>query len=120
MASTAFDPNDFLTLARTLAVPPTEAGLRTSVGRAYYATFLVVRDKTRVRARRYIHAAVITTVRRRSGFRATGDQLDSLRRLRTVADYELLPHRASDRDWERGWRIAEHLARHVLTKIATW
>lgn len=120
MAIRPLDPLDFLTVGRQLAASREEARLRTAVGRAYYSVFLVARDKAGVRGRRDVHAQVVRTVRRRSGFRAAGDKLDSLRRLRTVADYELLPQKPGDRNWPANWQIAERLANDILYKLKVW
>jgi hypothetical protein len=120
MATQPFNPLDFLGVGRELAASHEEAKLRTAVGRAYYSVFLGARDKAGVRGRRDVHAQVIRAVRRRSGFRAAGDKLDSLRRLRIVADYELLPQRPSDRDWHANWQIAERLANDILSKLKAW
>ncbi len=117
----AFDPLHFLSLARDLAnVGQNEASLRTAVGRAYYALFLVARDKTGVTEKRKIHRLVIEAIRKRKAYHSTADQLDALRRLRTVADYQLLPGQPTDRDWVRNWARADELANRVLPRLESW
>lgn len=93
----AFDPADFLALARALAgtTDPSEAELRTAISRAYYAVFLKARENL-VRLGRITptqsgedHGLVIATLRGHGG--PHGDQLDKLRRNRGQADYQLEP-----------------------------
>lgn len=43
--SAAFDGRDFLSVAQALAEQADEASLRTAISRAYYAAFLVARDR---------------------------------------------------------------------------
>ncbi len=115
------DPLTFLTLAQELARrDQKEATLRTAVNRAYYALFLIARDKTGVKGTRNIHMRVIQAVRRRRGYRSTGDQLDALRRLRTIADYQLLPADPAYRDWVRNWSRAQVLILRILPKLQAW
>lgn len=106
------DPLAFLELARELADGDDEARLRTAVGRAYYALFLVGREKSGVRVKKDVHKAVVNAVKKRH--RSLGDQLDSLRRLRIVADYELLPNDSANSNWQKNWERAEALVDKVL------
>ncbi len=113
----AFDPREFLALARSLVEQGrTEPILRTAVGRAYYTAFLLARDTTGVTATYGAHQAVITQLRQRD--RSAGDQLDALRHLRTVADYELRPRRIGERDWMRNWITAERIVSSLLSKLS--
>jgi len=114
----SFEPLDFLELARKLVVgelQDTEAILRTAVGRAYYALFLVARERTCTRERKKVHYRVIKAVKRRD--RSTGEQLKSLFRLRKVADYELVPENPRDRDWDQNWKRAKDIVDHLLPKL---
>ena len=113
-----FDPLEFLRLARRLAEQGTgERELRTAVGRAYYALFLVARDRTSVTATQGVHRAVNRAVRLRHGHRSTASQLNSLKRLREVADYEELPVDPSQRDWVVNWQRADTIATHILPRL---
>lgn len=118
---TPFDPLAFLTVARELALlDREEARLRTAIGRAYYALFLIARERTGIRRRRNVHQRVIDAVRGRRGYRSTADQLDTLRRLRVVADYQLLPENSADRDWTRNWSRAQALVNRILPRLRAW
>jgi hypothetical protein len=94
----------------------TEAVLRTAIGRAYYTAFLLARDRTGVTTTHGAHLAVITQLRMRD--RTAGHQLDVLRHLRTVADYELRPRRTADQDWVRNWAVAETIVSNLLRKLS--
>lgn len=116
-----FDPLAFLRVARELALPEgEEAKLRTAVGRTYYALFLIARERTGTRGRKNVHQRVINALRRRRAYRSTADQLDALRRLRVVADYQLLPENPADRDWTRNWSRAQALVDRVLPRLQAW
>src|SRR2546427_13117630 len=116
MATPPFDPARFLALARALAVAPTdEARLRTAVGRAYYAVLLATRDHLGITATEGIHGLTIREAKNRS--RGYGDQLDSFRRLRSRADYEMLPHDPTQRDWVANWTRADVLAGRLLGQV---
>lgn len=113
------DPLAFLSLARELGSRnDDEAGLRTAVGRAYYALFLVGREKEHgaIKGRKDVHRQVIEAVKRRRGYRSTADQLDTLRRMRTVADYDLLPDDAN-RNWADNWSRAQELVDRILPRL---
>lgn len=116
-----FDPLQFLSLARELArEDDDEARVRTAVARAYYAVFLVSREKAAIRGRRNVHERVIQAVKQRRGYRSTGDQLDALRRLRTVADYDLSPNDPDDRNWAQNWSRAQDITDRVLPRLLAW
>jgi len=114
------DPLAFLQIAQELAREKDEAKLRTAVGRGDYALFLLAREKTGVTSTRAVHTEVVRAVRRPSGYRATADQLDAFRRLRVVADYQLLPDDFALRDWSNNWTNAQALINHILPKLQTW
>lgn len=114
------DPLAFLRVAQVLAQEADEATLRTAIGRAYYALFLVARDKTRVKSTRAVHTEVVSAVKKRQGYRATADQLDALRRLRVITDYQLLPDDPAMRDWSSNWTKAQTLVNHILPKLQAW
>lgn len=117
----AFDPLAYLRLAEELAAGTAdEARLRSAVGRTYYALFLLAREKTGIREASAAHRRVIQAVRARQGFRTAGDQLDSLRWLRTVADYQLLPVNPADQQWNVNWSRAQLLAARLLPKLQAW
>lgn len=108
-----FDPKLFLALASELSTAGAEERhLRTATGRAYYTVFLIARDKLRVVATRDVHTEVIRTLRARN--RSWADQLDSLRRIRVAADYELTPQDPTRRDWARNWADAARLWQRLM------
>jgi len=117
-----FDPLSFFALAKELGDHSSrdECKLRTAVGRAYYSVFLVARKKTGILDDTDVHSKVITKLRTRPGFRATADQLGSLRRLRTVADYEMEPRVITDRDWAKNWVRANTLVPSILKYLNAW
>ena len=51
---------------------------------------------------------------------ATGDKMSKLFRLRTVADYQLIPERPVDRDWSKNWGDTEKIANDVLKILESW
>jgi hypothetical protein len=55
---------------------------------------------------------VVEELRRRN--RGWGDQLDSFRRLRTVADYDLVPNDPTRRQWQKNWTDAKAFALRLL------
>ena len=115
---TAFDPLKFFNLAQELAKEEgDEAKLRTAVGRAYYALFLFAKEKTGARGN---HEQIIMTIKRRSGYKATGDQLGALHRLRIVADYQVVPIEEENKDWKDNWEKAQLLSERILPKLQTW
>ena len=106
---------DFQTVAVNLAQQGTEADLRTAVGRLYYALFHVAKERTGAKGKG-IHKKVVQAVKKRDN--ATGNQLDSLRRLRVAADYELVPKdERISRNWQQNWHTAHTIASHLLPKL---
>lgn len=83
------DPRQFLMMASRVAEFRDEASLRTAVGRAYYAAFLVAKEKTGVTRGERIHGLVINAVASRPGFPRPAREMEKLRRLRVAADYRL-------------------------------
>jgi hypothetical protein len=115
-----FDPLAFLELAKNLidGGSPQERELRTAVGRAYYAVFLLARDKMGIRARRDVHKLTRDALKARPGYRSTGEKLSQLGRLRSVADYELVPADPNHRNWPRNWTTARALVDQILPRIS--
>jgi len=119
-----FNPSDFLSFAQSLSTAKaSEAQLRTCVGRAYYAAFLTARGRPkveaevralprRIRKRSGFHGRVIVAVRKIDS--GMGNQLDDLRKLRVVADYELEAKR-----WPSRWKKASFLAARLVPKLST-
>jgi len=118
MTNQAFDPREFYRLGRALGNRGTsEAEIRTAIGRVYYAVFIVARDRMRVRGRGNVHDAVVNRVKRRHGYKSIGDQLASLRRLRNVADYQMLPDDTQNRNWPANWQRAQMIANKILPRL---
>ena len=94
-SSAFFDPEGFLEVARSLAhkTNPTEAELRTAVGRAYYGVFLQAREVLAATGEITPtwtpddHPLVVGALRKRRG--PSGNQLHKLRRARNQDDYHL-------------------------------
>ncbi|MBI4788509.1 MAG: hypothetical protein HY782_15870 [Chloroflexi bacterium] len=83
-----FDPRDYFELAKELTEQnANEARVPTAINRAYYALFWLARKKAGTREKRGEHAKVVSRLRKMPGLRAAADQLDTLRRLRELADY---------------------------------
>ena len=90
-----YDPSQFLELADTLVGDDQyeEAGRsRTSVGRAYYAAFLMAKKKLEELGSAFgdvhrIHEQVIVSVNEKNS--AIGNKLETLRRYRVDADYTM-------------------------------
>jgi hypothetical protein len=113
MQEADFDPLDFLRLADALVTDDAdEATLRTAIGRAYYAVFLLARAKTDVRGRRQVHERV------REAISPVNDRLAALlgtiSTVRYFADYELHPTNTNFTNWERNW---EHVRRNVTSVL---
>ena len=109
-----FDPREFFNLASQFcSLSADEAHLRTSISRSYYASFLTTRE--RLATYGYYtplgtgadHSGVIDALAR-LGRRPLRDKLDSLRQLRTRADYDL--HRpVGFKETDRARRLAQNL-----------
>jgi uncharacterized protein (UPF0332 family) len=126
----AFDPLYFLDFASDIATSNnSEVALRTCVGRAYYAIYLVARErllyKGLVKRRDVIgkrprrpHGAVIDALKRldRAAQTTVGQQLGDLFELRVEADYHLQPS-AQYRDWSNNWQMASAIAQNLRPKV---
>ena len=114
------DPLEFLKLARELGGRSDEAALRAAVGRAYYALFLLARERLGIPLTiPNVHSHVARVLRGQPGcWKAAGD-LRALRALRNVADYQLMPSDPDDRDWSENWASAERIVRRVIPKLQT-
>ena len=111
-----FDPLEFWRQAQNLSTQNNnEVTLRTAIGRAYYSLFLLARERLKVSGRRGIHATVVQRVKARD--RTTGDQLHFLMRLRHTADYQLVPQKPQERNWQRNWQTVRTTVLHILPKI---
>lgn len=115
MTESHFVPEDFLKIADLIASGD-EAALRTAVGRVYYAAFLVAREVTGVSTRRNVHDQIARTLNE-MGEAGLASQLGTLRHLREVADYELVPREPANRDWQRNWQQARRNAIRVLSRL---
>ncbi len=118
-----FYPQHFLEVARDLAAAPTnEAKLRAAVSRAYYALFLMVRDKANIIGKDSVHERAKTAVAAKSA--AAGGTFQTLRELRTHADYVLKPgdsgYDPAYDDWEGNWKNAEWCCASLLAFLAQW
>jgi hypothetical protein len=116
MNESEFDPLDFLRLADGLATEDAdEAALRTAVGRAYYAVFLVARAKTGVQGKRQAHERV------RQAISPVNDRLaailGTIATVRYFADYELRPANTDFSDWKRNWQNVRQNAIRVLEEL---
>ena len=113
------DAEAIFALAQELAALAGEAGeeikLRSAVSRAYYAVFLLAREKTRVTAEHNAHAEVIRRVNRQYSL-MTGDTLRKMRMRRNAADYEFPPP-ADLGDWKENWKFAEAKGRFLLDRF---
>jgi hypothetical protein len=111
-----FDPLRFLSLADTVATDDAdEAALRTAIGRAYYAVFLLARAKTGVAGRRHAHERV------RVAISPVNDRLASLlgsiSSYRDYADYELAPTNPNFANWKRNWETVRRNVTVVLEDL---
>ena len=118
-----FRPQQFMEVARSLASAPTdEPRLRAAVSRAYYAVFLMVRDKAHLTGKESVHERAKIAAASRSS--AAGGTFQTLRELRTHADYVLKPgdpgYDPAYDDWEDNWKNAEWCYDSLLQFIARW
>jgi uncharacterized protein (UPF0332 family) len=92
-----FDPSDFLDLARDLGTN-NEARIRTAVGRAYYASFLTIRNSMAIQEKTpEVHRKVLSILYKKNAVIA--NKLHYLRRQRNIADYDTkLVMRTDDAD----------------------
>jgi hypothetical protein len=112
-----FGPLAFLAVANALATEDAdEAALRTAVGRAYYAVFLVARSRSGVMDTQFAHERVRSALSTSSTRLAS--VLGSMSRLRMIADYEPMPRNVQERDWRRNWEKTRRNADSVLEELA--
>lgn len=112
------DPLEFLELARELGGRPDEAALRAAAGRAYYALFLLARERLGIALTTAdVHSHVARLLRGQPGCWKVASDLRALRALRNVADYQLMPDDPDDRDWSENWARAQRIVRRVLPKL---
>lgn len=120
-----FNPQYFLELAKQLYTDQdyehiNEAAFRTAISRAYYATFLIFREKIRNRLKNtslmekfnevsekgVAHACIKKIIKRTEGF--LGEMYSRLLLLRKISDYELNVT-IMDKDAEEAVEIAAEL-----------
>lgn len=105
MRRMAFDPKRFVDVGRSLCPPSpcNEGASRTVHGRAYYAAFLVARERLKIaghtnpRGNEAPHEWLIQKLRTAindNAVRTLGDRLLALKRARVDADYELASTRS--------------------------
>lgn len=117
MQQPAFDPLSFLQLADDLATDDAdEAALRTAVGRAYYAVYLLARRHTSVEGRHQAHHRVRQELGLRSQ-RLTA-LLGMMASYRDLADYDLQPTNPQRQDWRQNWTVVRQNARDVLDELS--
>ncbi len=82
-----FDPINFFKLAQHM-VEGSEAEIRTSISRAYYASFLIVRDKLGLKVSiPEVHRESVKKLYEKSP--PLANNLHNLRRLRNISDYNM-------------------------------
>lgn len=118
LSPSPFDSVRFFELAKELAQQTDEARLRTAVGRAYYAAFLIAKTKTMVVQREGAHNEVRARLMSRPPRgKHLADKLRDLFELRNTADYELVPDDASRTNWWHNWERALLLAEYLIPKL---
>lgn len=114
-----FNPLDFLTFVKNLSTTNHhEARVRTIIGRAYYATFLKMREWLEDRGCHFPsgisepqnHRLVQDYLFREIQQRGPKDKLHELRQLRNDADYNL-DIQLTTREAQRAIRLAENILR---------
>lgn len=115
-ADKEYDPLELLELAKELSQSSEESKLRTAVGRAYYAIFLIARERMRLTSEERIHATVSHEISLRAG-RMVKERYDDMKELHRVADYELRPIDPEYRDWRDNWNTQQTLANSLLPKV---
>ena len=117
MQQAEFDPLQFLRLADEIATDDAdEAALRTAIGRAYYAVFLLARKHTSVRGRHQAHHRVREELGGHSSRLAA--LLGTMASYRDLADYDLQPVNQQRQDWQRNWRLVRKNANEVLDELS--
>ena len=118
-----FSPSQYMEVARYLATAPAdEPRLRAAVSRAYYAIFLMVRDKAHLTGKDSVHERAKTAIAAKSS--AAGGTFQTLRELRTHADYVLKPgdpgYDPAYDDWADNWKNAEWCYDSLIVFINRW
>lgn len=117
MQPPAFDPMTFLQLADELVTfDADEATLRTAIGRAYYAVFLLSRAQTSVKGRHQVHYRVREAIGSRSSRLAA--LLGTMSSMRLLADYDVQPTNLQFQDWRRNWEGIRRNATDVLEELS--
>lgn len=108
-----FNPSDFLDLATEIG-NDSEARIRTSIGRAYYASFLIVRNALSVGEKTpQVHRKVLGMLYSKNPIIA--NKLHFMRRQRNMADYDTeLTMRAEDA--EKAIKFAEE----IIIEVSSW
>ena len=81
----------------------------------YYAAFLSAREFLGVTGRSRIHQRVIGELRTHD--RIAANQLETLRSIRVVADYDLQVQDPLRNDWQRNYQFARRLAQFILERL---
>src|SRR5687767_11050699 len=116
LSPSAFDPMEYLALARELAISTREARLRATTSRAYYTLFLIIRDWLGVEGQQNVHFRVRQELGRISQ-QGMGARLHRLSRLREAADYQRVPTDVALRDWDQNWKKADETAEWLLSRL---
>lgn len=112
-----FRPAAFARLADRLSRELDEASHRSAMSRAYYATFLVTRDLLAIRDRTAdVHGRACQELKT-IGLEDLADDLEELRRLRNVADYNT-SIQFRQREALRGVRTAQNLLQELSSPSA--
>lgn len=108
-----FNPSDFLDLAKKLG-KNNEARIRTAVGRAYYSSFLNIRNALSIEEKTpQVHRKVLSKLYSKSP--VTANKLHYLRRQRNLADYDT-DVTLEAKDAEKAVKFAED----IITEISSW
>lgn len=121
--SEPFSPTQYMEVARHLATDLTnEPRLRAAVSRAYYAIFLMVREKAHITGKDSVHERAKTATASKSY--SHGGTYQTLREMRTHADYVLKPgdqgYDSAYDDWVENWKNAEWCCNSLLPFIEQW
>jgi uncharacterized protein (UPF0332 family) len=113
-----FDPLEFLRVAYELKDISNEAEIRTSIGRAYYATFLFAREWLRAKGWPIYddysdHGEVIKGLKNYKGKTASDKMYDLHKNFRKIADYELRGRSINEVDADDAYKLAND----IITKI---
>jgi hypothetical protein len=76
---------------------------------------VIARDWTGVTDRRDVHRRVLQELGKRNQ-QGIGSQLNDLRVLREVADYQRQPYEPDHQDWQHNWQVASAIAMRILSR----